>query len=35
MPIQIKKNLDKSMYAEVCRWLMVDAESLELPTYAV
>ena len=35
MPIQIKKNLDKSMYAEVCRSLVVDAESLELPTYAV
>ena len=35
MPIQIKKNLDKSMYAEACRWLVVDAESLELPTYAV
>ena len=35
MPIQIKKKLDKSMYAEVCRCFVVDAESLELPTYAV
>ena len=27
MPIQIKKNIDKSMYAEVCRCFVVGAET--------
>ena len=31
MPIQIKKNIDKSMYAEVCRCLVMDAPETEQP----
>ena len=31
MPIQIKKNLDKSMYAEVCRCFVVGAPETEQP----
>ena len=31
MPIQIKKNIDKSMYAEVCRCFVVGAPETEQP----
>ena len=30
MPIQIKKNIDKSMYAEVCRCFVVGAKEPKL-----